>query len=64
MVEKGHRFRDAQKINGSWLRAFMYGLQERIVVNENLGDIFKHLTIAALTWLSRVSAVMDWMMRS
>jgi hypothetical protein len=23
----------------------MYGLQERIVVNENLGDIFKHLTI-------------------
>jgi hypothetical protein len=45
VVQKGHEFRDATKVNGSWLRDFMYGLQERIVVNENLGDIFKHLTI-------------------
>jgi hypothetical protein len=44
-VQKRHEFHDATKVNGSWLRDFMYGLQERIVVNENLGDIFKHLTI-------------------
>jgi hypothetical protein len=45
VVKKRHEFRDATKVNGSWLRDFVYGLQERIVVNENLGDIFKHLTI-------------------
>jgi hypothetical protein len=45
VVQKRHEFRDATKVNGSWLRDFVYGLQERIVVNENLGDIFKHLTI-------------------
>jgi hypothetical protein len=44
-VQKGHQFRGAGKVNGSWLNAFMFALQERIVVNENLGDIFKHLTI-------------------
>jgi hypothetical protein len=44
-VKKRQPFRDATKVNRSWLNAFMYGLQERIVVNENLGDIFKHLTI-------------------
>jgi len=45
VAQKGHEFRDATKVNGSWLGAFMYGLQEGIVVSENLGDIFKHLTI-------------------
>jgi hypothetical protein len=45
VVQKRHEFRDATKVNESWLGAFMYGLQERIVVSENLGDIFKHLTI-------------------
>jgi hypothetical protein len=44
-VQKGHQFRDPTKVNKSWLGTFMHGLQERIVVNENLGDIFKHLTI-------------------
>jgi hypothetical protein len=44
-LQKGHQFRDTTKVNGSWLSALMYGLSERIVVNENLGDIFKHLTI-------------------
>jgi hypothetical protein len=44
-VQKRHEFRNATKVNETWLRDFMYGLQERIVVNENLGDIFKHLTI-------------------
>ena len=44
-VQKGPQFRDATKVDRSWLSAFMYGLLERIVVNENLGDIFKHLTI-------------------
>jgi hypothetical protein len=45
VVQKRHEFRNATKVNGSWLRDFVHGLQERIVVNENLGDIFKHLTI-------------------
>jgi hypothetical protein len=45
VVQKRHEFRDATKVNGSWLGAFMYGLQERVVANENLGDIFKQLTI-------------------
>jgi hypothetical protein len=44
-AQKGHEFRDPTKVNGSWLGAFMYGLQEGIMVSENLGDIFKHLTI-------------------
>lgn len=44
-VQKGHQFRDPTKVSRSWLSAFMYGLQERIVVSENLGDIFKNLTI-------------------
>jgi hypothetical protein len=44
-VQKGREFRAATKVNESWLGAFMYGLQERIVVSENLGDIFRHLTI-------------------
>ena len=45
VAKKGREFRDATKVNGSWLGAFMYSLQEGIVVSENLGDIFKHLTI-------------------
>jgi hypothetical protein len=45
VVQKRHEFRDATKVNQSWLGAFMHGLQERIVVSENLGEIFKHLTI-------------------
>jgi hypothetical protein len=45
VVQTGHQFRNPTKANESWLGAFMYGLQERIVVNENLSDIFKHLTI-------------------
>jgi len=44
-LQKGREFRDASKVHESWFGAFMYGLQERIVVSENLGDIFKHLTI-------------------
>jgi hypothetical protein len=44
-VQKGHEFRDVTKVNRSWLVAFMYVLVEQIVVNENLDDIFKHLTI-------------------
>jgi hypothetical protein len=44
-AQKGNAFRDATAVNESWLGAFMYGLQEGVVVSENLGDIFKHLTI-------------------
>jgi hypothetical protein len=45
LAVRNRQFRADTKVNQSWLCSFMYGLQERIVVNENLGDIFKHLTI-------------------
>jgi hypothetical protein len=44
-VQKGREFRNATKVNNSWLVAFMNSLQDRIVVSESLEDIFKHLTI-------------------
>ena len=35
VLQTGQQFRNPTKANESWLGAFMYGLQERIVVNEN-----------------------------
>lgn len=46
LSQRGRRaFRQPERVRNSWLRAWMYVLQEQIVQGQNMADLFKNLCI-------------------